>query len=45
VQRLGLAARGVNEVRVGRPEIASKFVERFGADEYAGGAYSTQSSV
>src|SRR5205823_13749863 len=26
---------GVNEVRVGRPEIASKSVERFGADEYA----------
>jgi hypothetical protein len=35
VKRLGLAARGVNEVRVGRPEIASKSVERFGADEYA----------
>src|SRR5438045_9578375 len=28
--------RGVDEVRVGRPEIASKFVERFGADEEAG---------
>ena len=27
---------GVNKVRVGRPEIASKFVEGFGADEYAG---------
>jgi len=28
--------RGVNEVRVGCAEIASKFVEGFGADEYAG---------
>ena len=33
---LGLAVRGVNEVRVGRAEIASKFVEGFEADEYAG---------
>jgi len=45
VQGLGLAVRGVNEVRVGRPEIASKSVERFGADEYARRPYSTQSSV
>jgi hypothetical protein len=36
VERLGLTMRGVDEVRVGRPEIVSKFVERFGADEYAG---------
>jgi len=36
VQGLGLAVRGVNEVRVGRAEIASKFVEGFEADEYAG---------
>jgi len=28
--------RGVNEVRVGGAEIASKFVEGFEADEYAG---------
>src|ERR1700741_703517 len=35
VKRLGLAPRGVNEVWVGRPEIASKSVERFGADKYA----------
>jgi hypothetical protein len=27
---------GVNKVRMGRAEIASKFVEGFGADEYAG---------
>ena len=36
VQGLGLAVRGVNEARVGRAEIASKFVEGFEAYEYAG---------
>ena len=36
VEGLGLAVGGVNEVRMGRPEIASKLVEGFGADEYAG---------
>jgi hypothetical protein len=36
VECLGLALRGVNEVRVCRAEIASKFVEGIGADEYAG---------
>jgi hypothetical protein len=36
VEGLGLAMRDVNEVRVGCAEIASKFVEGFGADEYAG---------
>ena len=36
VEGLGLALRGVNEVRVGCAEIASKFAEGFGADEYAG---------
>src|ERR1700730_15569317 len=36
VQGLGLAVRGVNEVRVVRAEIASKFVEGFEAYEYAG---------
>jgi hypothetical protein len=36
VQGLSLAARGVNEVRVRRAEIASKFIEGFRADEYAG---------
>src|SRR6266446_3979283 len=36
VEGLGLAMRGVNEVRVGGAEIASEFVEGFGADEFAG---------
>ena len=36
MEGLGLAMRGVNEVRVGCAEIASKLVEGFGADEYAG---------
>jgi len=36
VEGLGLAVGGVNEVRMGRAEIASKLVEGFGADEYAG---------
>jgi len=36
VERLGVAMRGVNEVRVDGAEIASKFVEGFEADEYAG---------
>ena len=34
VEGLGLAMGGVNEVRMGRAEIASKLVEGFGADEY-----------
>ena len=45
MEGLGLAVGGVNEVRMGRAEIASKFVEGFGADEYGWWAYSTQSSV
>jgi hypothetical protein len=36
MEGLGLAVGSVNEVRMGRAEIASKFVEGFGADEYAG---------
>jgi len=33
---LGFAVGGVNEVRMDRAEIVSKFVEGFGTDEYAG---------
>ena len=36
MEGLRLAVGDVNEVRVGRAKIASKFVEGFGADEYAG---------
>src|SRR5271170_1328059 len=36
VEGLGLTVGSVNEVRMGRAEIASKFVEDFGADEYSG---------
>jgi hypothetical protein len=36
VEGLGLAIRGVNEVRVGRAEIARKFVEGFAPDQHAG---------
>jgi len=37
VQRLGLTMRGVGEVRVSRPEIASKFCRAPRGDEYPGG--------
>ena len=37
VEGLGLAMRGVNEVRVGCAEIASKFVESITPDECARG--------